>query len=107
VTRAILWAAAAALLLVGCGKKSEDVEQAGVAPDSLIDVQQEAHRVQVGMTEAEVVKILGQPRNRVKEPGGGNRLTFWTLDGQKGLRARVYVTLDSQGKVADVETIPL
>lgn len=103
----MICAAAAALVLAGCGKKAEDVQEAPARPDSLVDVQQEAQRVQVGMTEAEVVEILGDPRTRVKEPNGGDRLTFWTLDAQKGITARVYVTLDAEGKVADVETIRL
>ncbi len=103
----MICAAAAALVLAGCSKKSEEVQEARTRPDSLIDVQQEAQRVQVGMTEAEVLKILGDPRNRVKEQNGGNRLTFWTFDAQKRITARVYVTLDAEGKVADVETIRL
>jgi hypothetical protein len=97
----------AALALVGCGKKSSQAEDAPAAADTVVDVQQEAQRVQIGMTEAEVVRILGEPRNRVKDPGGGDRLTFWTFDGQKRVKARVYVSLDAEGKVADVETIPL
>ncbi len=99
--------ALAALALAGCGKKSNQAEEAPAAADTVVDVQQEAQRVQVGMTEAQVVKILGEPRNRVKEPSGGDRLTFWTFDGQKRVKARVYVSLDAEGKVADVETIPL
>jgi outer membrane protein assembly factor BamE (lipoprotein component of BamABCDE complex) len=99
-------AAALVLALAACGKGSNEAAEAPARTDSLIDVQQEAQRVRVGMTEAEVVKILGQPRNRVRA-AGGNRLTFWTFDGQKNVKARVYVTLDSQGKVAEVETIPL
>jgi hypothetical protein len=103
----MLCAAAAALVLAGCGKKAGDVQEAQPGADSLVNVQQEAQRVKVGMTEAEVVKILGDPRNRVKEADGRDRLTFWTLDAQKGITARVYVTLDADGKVADVETIQL
>jgi hypothetical protein len=107
VRRQLLCAAAAALVFVGCREKTEEVQEAQPRPDTLINVQQEAQRVKVGMTEAEVVKILGDPRNRVKESDGRDRLTFWTLDAQKGITARVYVTLDADGKVADVETIQL
>ena len=99
------WFLAALALVTACGDRPAEKEEAAAAP--AIDVAQEAGRVTVGMTEPQVVEILGDPRTRVKEGAGGERLTFWTFDAEDAVRARVYVSLDSAGRVVNVETVPL
>ncbi len=96
-----------ALLLGGCGEgPDQEAAPAAAADESSIDVAQEAQRIDNGMTEQQVVKILGEPRTRVRE-SEGERLTFWTFGADQKIKARVYVTLDAEGKVVNVETIPL
>jgi outer membrane protein assembly factor BamE (lipoprotein component of BamABCDE complex) len=95
-----------ALALAGCGERPAEQAEPRTPPEGTIDVSQEAQRVQLGMSEADVVAILGEPRVRVGEDGG-ERLTFWTFDAQRQVRSRVYVTFDGDGKVVNVETIPL
>lgn len=96
-----------ALVFIGCGRDGADeAPPAPPAAPGMIDVAQEAQRVEVGMTEAQVVEILGEPRTRVSERAG-ERLTFWAFDADKQIQARVYVVLDEQGKVVNVETIPI
>ncbi|MFN2431506.1 MAG: hypothetical protein ABR599_01560 [Gemmatimonadota bacterium] len=102
----MLLALAAALVVAACGERETEEAPAGQRDDRTVDVAQEAERVQVGMTEPQVVEILGEPRTRVKEPAG-ERLTFWTFDAADEVRARVYVSMDSAGRVANVETVPL
>lgn len=104
--REIALAFCAAFVLSGCGRESSETEKAAPAEHRPRDVAQEAQRIQVGMTKAQVVEILGEPRTRVAEPAG-ERLTFWTFDDSQRVRARVYVRLDGEGKVLEVETIPL
>lgn len=95
----------ALLAVSACGERpSGEPEEVVEAP---VDVAQEAQRIEVGMTEPQVVEILGEPRARVREGGTGERLTFWTFDAGDEVRARVYVNLDSAGRVVNVETIPL
>jgi hypothetical protein len=104
--RNVLLSISVVLALVGCGGEREaDVEQAG-SPETFVDPAQESQRIEVGMTEAQVVEILGEPRARVGE-GSGQRLTFWAFDAQQKVRSRVYVSLDADGTVVNVETIPL
>jgi hypothetical protein len=92
--------------VAGCGPGDEPVDREELAFQRPPDVEQEAQRVRPGMTKAQVVAILGEPRNRVGEPNG-ERLTFWSFDTRQQVTARVYVTFDNRGNVIDVETVPL
>jgi hypothetical protein len=98
----------AVLILAGCGGDSAEPakqpEEAPIPGNIDIDVSLEAQHVQVGMSETEVIGILGKPRARVGD-SRGQRLTFWNFDQKQQIRSRVYVTLDKEGKVIDVETI--
>ena len=98
---------ALAVLLEACSGGSPG-DAPGDAPEetAAVDVAQEAQRIQPGMTKADVVGILGEPRTTVGE-GEGERLTFWTFDDSQRVRSRVYVTFDAEGKVVDVETVDL
>ena len=104
--RSTLLAVGLALAAGACGGDAEEPRGQNALGQPVVDIAQEAQRIRSGMTEAQVIDILGEPRNRVREPDG-QRLTFWTFDGRDRVTARVYVSLDEEGKVVGVETIPL
>jgi outer membrane protein assembly factor BamE (lipoprotein component of BamABCDE complex) len=95
------------LALAACsGGAPGDAPEDAAVDAAPVDVAQEAQRIQPGMTKADVVGILGEPRTTVGE-SDGERLTFWTFDDSQRVRSRVYVTFDAEGKVVDVETVDL
>lgn len=84
--------ALAALLLAGCVSMGTDYDTAAV------------DRLQVGMTKAQVIQMLGQPNQVVTLSGGGQKLVWVHSTGSMlGANARsVSLPFDRDGKLTDV-----
>jgi hypothetical protein len=82
----------AALLLAGCVSMGSNYDPAAV------------DRLQVGMTKAQVIQMLGQPNQIVTLAGGGQKLIWVHSTGSMlGANARsVGLPFDGNGRLTDV-----
>ncbi len=83
---------AIAALLAGCVSTGTNYDPAAV------------DRLQVGMTKAEVIRMLGQPNQVIALAGGGKKLIWVHSTGSMfGANARsVGLPFDRDGKLSDV-----
>lgn len=86
------YAVVAALLLAGCVSMGTNYDVEAV------------DRLQVGMTKAEVIGLLGQPNQVVTLSGGGQKLVWVHSTGSMfGAEARsVGLPFDREGKLTDI-----
>jgi outer membrane protein assembly factor BamE (lipoprotein component of BamABCDE complex) len=66
--------------------------------------QSQIDTVQTGQSSNDVIGALGQPEDTASWMDGTHSLVYQTYDNAEGNK-RVYVDLDSSGKVTDVEVL--
>jgi outer membrane protein assembly factor BamE (lipoprotein component of BamABCDE complex) len=77
---------------------------AAVANDHVTQAQIDA--VQTGESSSDVISTLGTPQGSTNWMDGSHSLLYQTSDNLQGTK-RVYVDMDSSGKVIAVEVLPL